>query len=113
MSEFLERANVRRVGVHRKQALGDHENAVGRVARADLRQFLSRAFDRIVAEQVNVARRRLRTFLKTGVAERIHDDVVARPDQPLDRAEAGRPSRREQRDVLAIEKLADALFERD
>ena len=45
---------------------------------ADLGELFARAFDLVVAEQMDVAGRRLRAFLEAGMAERVHDDMVVR-----------------------------------
>ena len=60
---------------------------------------------------MDVARCGLRAFLKAGVAERVHHDMVAGADQPLDHAEARRPAGRKQRDMIGLEKISDCLFE--
>src|SRR5205085_4190740 len=65
------------------------------------------------AEQVNVPGRRLGAFLETGMAERVHDDMVVWTNQALDHPEAGRPARREKRDMVVAEEVADLALERD
>jgi hypothetical protein len=78
----------------------------------NLRELLACAVDLVVAKQVDVARGRLSALLKTGMAQRIHHDMVVGPDEALDHAEAGSPARRKQRDMIIAEKLGDFLFQR-
>jgi hypothetical protein len=109
--ELLECDDVRRVGIHREQALGEDENPVLRILGADALQLVASALDRIVAEIVDVARRRLRAFLQAGMRQGVHHDMVGRTHQPLDDPEACGPAGRKERDVLHVQEFGDRLFE--
>ena len=113
MAKRLHRFDIGRVRIHREQAFGDNKNAVLRIARPDFFEFLAHRINTVVPEQVDIAGRGLRAFLKTGMAQCIHDNMVARADKPLDDAEPGGPAGREQGDMIGFKEIGDRRFEFD
>src|SRR6185312_16642556 len=91
-AKVLQCSDVGSIRIHREQTLGDHQNRVLAVMRADPRQVPARRIEVEMAVAMDVARRRGGALLQAGMGKRVDDDVVARADETLDHAEAGGPA---------------------
>ena len=112
VADLLQADQVGRVGVHREQALGHHQDAVLGVLGADLRQQPPAVVVIEVAELIDVVRGRVGAFLQARMRQHIHHDVIGRADQSLDDAEAGGPPGREQHDFLHLQEVGDPALQR-
>ena len=108
----VQRLQVRRVGIHREQALGDDQDRVLAIFLADVRQPAADGGDLEMAVEVDVLRRRRRAVLQAGMGESVDHDVVGGAHEAADSAGAGRVAGRIEQHVLHLEKLAKLALQR-
>ena len=106
-----QRTDVGRVGVHREQALGDDQDAVGGVLGADLLQPAAERVHVEMAVIVDVLRGCARTFLQAGVSQHVHHDVIVGAHEALHGGKAGRPAGRIEHDLAAVQEVRDHPLE--
>jgi hypothetical protein len=99
-TSLLKCRKVWRIGLHGEHPLGDHHDAVAGVPGADRLQPRREVFCVIVDEMMDLRGGRRCPLLQAGMAQIVHDDVVARTHERGNGAVSGRPSGRIKRHVL-------------
>jgi hypothetical protein len=93
------------VGLHRVEALHDHEEAIAPVTHSLGLELGVEVVQVVVGELRDPPRRMPRTLLKAVACEGVHDDGVVFPDESGDDPEPGGPARREDRASLVAQVL--------
>ena len=113
MAEILKRRDIGRVRIHREQTLGDDQDRIRLVARADAVEVPPNRVNVQVAVEMDIARCRGRAILKARMRETIDDDMVVAPHQPLYDAVSRGPARRIEDGMLDLQEFRDAPLQRE
>lgn len=111
VADCPQRRDVRRVGVHRKQAFRHNQDAVLGVRGANALQPPRQSVKIEMTMEVDVLGRRPRAFLKAGMGKNVEDDMVRGTNDALNGGEAGRPTGRIKDDVASVDEFRNGFFQ--
>jgi hypothetical protein len=112
-TEVLQRGDVRRIAVHREQALRHHKDRVLSVASTDPVEMPPDRGDVEVAMEIHVPRGGSGALLQAGMREPVDHHMILGAHQRLDHAEARRPACGIEHGVLHAEEVGDRAFQRE